>query len=139
MSSPEPPEKNKGGRPQKTLTDLPTEWRAMVLKDMEEGASKAEVRALLCVSKSLFNRWMEDYEEFRETIEEGENRAQAWWERQGRTNLQNRSFNYVGWFMNMRNRFGWSNNQDLPQDANPPAQARPRQCMDLGGQKVYFD
>jgi len=33
-------------------------------------------------------------------------------ERIGRENLFNKDFNFTGWYMNMRNRFGWTNNPD---------------------------
>lgn len=46
----------------------------------------------------------------------GETLNQAWWERMARHNLEKGSINTALWFINMRNRFGWSNNPSIRSD-----------------------
>jgi len=74
---------------------------------MREGASKTEVAALLDISRDTMNRWEKDNEEFSDAIKRGSELSQAWWELQGRIALRDKSFSYTGWYMNMKNRFGW--------------------------------
>jgi len=108
------------GRPKTTLEVLPEDWYLDVLDLYKEGASDVEVKALLgelrldgdYVSNKLFDRWIEDEPIFGETIKKGREKSQAWWERNGRTNLQNKDFNYTGWYMNMKNRFGWKDKNE---------------------------
>jgi len=92
-------------RPKKTIKDLPKNWKNLVLKEMEVGASKQEVKVLLRISNDLFDRLMKEETEFSETVSCGVALAEAWWLRQGRTNLKNKQFNYGGWYMNMKNHY----------------------------------
>lgn len=98
-------------RPKKTIKDLPKNWKGLVLKEMEAGASKQEVKILLHISNDLFERFMKETPEFSETILYGVDLAEAWWLKQGRTNLKNKQFNAHLWYMNMKNRFAWRDRQ----------------------------
>ena len=55
-------------RPKKTIKDLPKNWKRLVLKEMEVGASKQEIKVLFHISNDLFDRFMKEDKEFSETI-----------------------------------------------------------------------
>lgn len=111
-------EENAGaGRP-KTPLDLPKDWQIGILALYDEGASDVEVKVAIrnirgSISNDLWDRWLEDEPEFSETIKIGKMLSESWWHRNGRTNLQNPKFNYTGWYMNMKNRFGWRDKNEL--------------------------
>ncbi|MDD5016164.1 MAG: hypothetical protein PHW73_13900 [Atribacterota bacterium] len=105
--------KNKGGRPPKTLEDLPTGWKNKVLREMSQGASQKEMMAELKIGSQLFYDLIKRDEEFSNTIKKGIELSEAWWEKQGRTNLKAKRFNAVLWYMNMKNRFGWKDKSEV--------------------------
>ena len=106
-----------GGRPLSNL-DLPDTWGNSVLELYCEGASDVEIKALIynvrgSFSNDLWDRWLKDEQEFSETIKTGRMLSEAWWHRKGRKNLENKEFNFTGWYMQMKNRFGWADNQKV--------------------------
>ena len=107
----------KVGRPQSNL-DLPKDWQLHVLEMYRDGASDVEVKAYLyelrgSFSNDLWVRWMKEEREFSETIKVGKMLSEAWWAKTGRKNLDNKEFSFTGWYMNMKNRFGWSDKQEI--------------------------
>jgi hypothetical protein len=107
----------KAGRPQSSL-DLPDGWQDEVLSLYQDGASDVEIKALVygwrkSFSNDLWDRWLKDEPEFSETIKVGKMLAEAWWSRSGRSSLKDREFNYTGWYMNMKNRYGWRDKQEI--------------------------
>jgi len=107
----------KVGRPKEDLSSLPDNWHEEVLQLYSEGAADVEIKALIyewrgTFSCDLWNRWMKDYEEFSITIKKGRMLSESWWNKSGRKNLKEKDFSYTGWYMNMKNRFGWRDKQE---------------------------
>ena len=105
------------GRP-KEIFDLPENWYNEVLNLYKEGASDVEIKALIyqwrgSFSNDLWDRWIKEEEQFSETIKMGKLISEAWWTKSGRKNLENKDFSYTGWYMNMKNRFNWTDKQSV--------------------------
>lgn len=83
---------------------------------MAEGASLLEVKVLLGISNDLHSRFMEEEEKYSETIKKGIMISEAWWQKQGRTQMWSKDFNSTLWYMNMKNRFNWKDKQDITSD-----------------------
>ncbi len=103
----------KGGRPKEGLESLPENWKQEIINLYIDGGSDVEVKALIyswrgSFSNDLWDRWLIEEPMFSETIKTGKILQEAWWSTQGRKNLQNKDFNPALWYMNMKNRFGWS-------------------------------
>ena len=107
----------KVGRPKEDLSSLPDNWHEEVLELYCEGAADVEIKALIyqwrgTFSCDLWNRWMKEDDEFSVTIKKGRMLSESWWNKSGRKNLKEKDFSYTGWYMNMKNRFGWRDKQE---------------------------
>jgi len=94
-------------------TKYKKEYCDLVPELMADGMSVTEVAAHIGVSKSTVYKWAEDRPAFSDALKEGMERCEAWWESQGRRNLHVKEFNHVLWYMNMKNRFGWRDKQEV--------------------------
>jgi hypothetical protein len=96
------------GRPTKYLP----EYGEIAIELMRQGASIIEVAYKLNVARSTIYEWIENYEEFSDTIKLGRDFSEGWWMEQGRLNLWNKEFSPTLFYMNMKNRHGWSDKQE---------------------------
>lgn len=101
------------GRPSKYKPEM----LPKIIKLMSEGASLLEVCAEIDIDTETKRDWCDlksprYNKEFSDTIKKGEALSAVWWEKKGRHNLENKDFSYTGWYMQMKNRFGWADKQE---------------------------
>ena len=105
------------GRPKKELSELPEQWQKEIIMLYKKGGSDVEVKGLIygwigSFSNNLWDRWLEEEPQFWETIKMGRVLSECWWTKEGRENLTFKDFSYTGWYMNMKNRFKWTDRVD---------------------------
>jgi hypothetical protein len=108
------------GRPLEDLSSLPKGWYDDILELYKAGGSDVEVKCLIyewrgTFSNDLWDRWLKEETEFSQTIKGGRMFSESWWNKNGRLNLENKEFSYTGWYMQMKNRFNWSDKQTIDQ------------------------
>ena len=90
-----------GGRP----TDYESKFCAVVLKVGAAGGWKSEMAEKCDVHRTTLDRWADEYEEFRTAYTRAQQKAQAWFEREGREGLKAERFNAPLWQKQMSARF----------------------------------
>ena len=110
------------GRPPITLEDLPKDWKSGIIALAKKGASIIELSVYLEISRDTFYALSDREEEFSDTVKMCKEFSEAWWHERGRKNLTNPAFSYTGWYMNMKNRFGWKDKQEISGDQQNPVQ-----------------
>ena len=98
---------------------FPTVWTTIMKRRVEtlfdQGASIAEVCRDMGISRNTFKTWRTSVDaqkaSFRDAVTMGLEASEAWWIRQGRENIDNRSFNNNLWALNMVNRWSWNSNK----------------------------
>ena len=104
------------GRPRIELKDLPKDWEESIINLAKKGASIVEIAVDLDISRKTLYNLSERDEYFLHTIKKCKRYCEAWWLGKGRTELENRDFSYTGWYMNMKNRFGWADKQEIKEE-----------------------
>lgn len=109
------PPKNKGGRPSKAqiaAREGGTAWAKLMLDEYQQGASDVEVCAALKLSEKEFDTKMRDDDLFSRLVQIGRLQAKAFWYKQSRLGLRDKSFNTVLFIKTMQNRYGWSDKSE---------------------------
>jgi len=104
--------KKKMGRPRIEVSDLPKDWKETILDLSEQGASIVELAVAIDIGRNTFYELSERDEDFSNTVKRCKELCEVWWVRTGRSNLINKEFSYTGWYMNMKNRFNWTDKQE---------------------------
>ena len=109
-----------GGRPKKEFKAWDG-WKDDILSLYAEGASDVEIRALIAEKMEdtvsctwgLWDRWLVEEEEFSKTVKKGRLLCETWWQSKGRKSLNDNTFSSTLWYMNMKNRFGWKDKNEV--------------------------
>jgi hypothetical protein len=104
------------GRPLITLKDLPKDWEKSIIELSKKGASIVELAVELDISRNTLKALTDRDEYFLTTIKKCKRYCEAWWLGKGRTELENKEFSYTGWYMNMKNRFGWADKKEIKEE-----------------------
>lgn len=99
---------------------LPKDWESLVISEYAAGASDQEVAKELEISMPRFRDLYASDPKFKTMVDTGRGYAQAWWLREGRVNLKDKTFNYSGWLGNMKHRYGWNDKSELVVDNKTP-------------------
>lgn len=71
----------------------------------KEGMSLCEIADALDITRATLYNWMDQHEEFLDSIKRAREAAQAWWERTGRAGLFADKFNAQVWKKSVESRF----------------------------------
>lgn len=85
---------------------LPTPEKILTLYSL--GADDWEVCTGLQITRTEFLKRYADDSIFKKCVDYGRTMERAWWTKQGRVNLSNKSFNSSIYSLHMKNRFGWA-------------------------------
>lgn len=123
--------KNPVGRPRTNVKDLPENWKQIVMDCGQEGGSAVEMRCLLGIAQTAWATLVEHSEEFRLTISASMDLCEVWWERTGRNMATGSPGNASVWSLNMRNRFGWNEKQQIDHTTKGESIREARELTDV--------
>jgi hypothetical protein len=100
------------------MADEKPQWIETLLSLYSEGMSDAEVIKELKITRQQFDDYCRDVPAFAELVARGRDYSEAWWLTQGRVNLKNKDFVTALWVFNVKNRLGWGDKKELPDNSN---------------------
>jgi hypothetical protein len=105
-----------GGRP----TKYKQEMCQQVIDAMAQGLSKEAAAAEIGICDDTFHRWVKEIPEFSDAVKEGTRQNLLFWEKLGLSGATGAlsGFNATTWIFNMKNRFGWSDKQQVETNGN---------------------
>ena len=83
-----------------------------IIECAKDGMSIEETCVELEITTETWYDWSDKdserfKQEFSDTIKRHKELCHAWWLSEGRKSLRDPKFSFTGWYMNMKNRFGW--------------------------------
>lgn len=117
----EPPKP--ANRPQETVAEtMPAGWKEKLIALFAEGASKEEIKLEIYLMRGSFSddlwyRWIKEEPEFAQVIEDGVMLEKGAWYKTARVAVFNKECNAKVLDINMKNRFGWSENHNVKGEA----------------------
>ena len=104
--------KHPGGRP----TKYKPEYCQQLIDFMSDGFSLEAFAGKVSVTKDTVYQWRDKYPEFSDSIKVGFAKCRVFWEDMGKKGLftdKEEKFNATVWIFNMKNRFGWRDQQSV--------------------------
>jgi hypothetical protein len=89
------------------------EYCEKVIELLKQGAAMEEIALEIEVNVDTLYEWMKVHPIFSDSIKEGRGYSKGWWLKKGRVNIDNKDFNSTLWYMNMKNRFHWSDKHEV--------------------------
>lgn len=95
-----------------------------MIEFMSEGASIVEFAVSIGVMKSTIYEWANKHQEFSDAKKKAVEASESWWTRTGRQGLYHQqgpgssNLNPTLWYMNMKNRFGWRDKQEVTHEVS---------------------
>lgn len=87
-----------------------------IVEFMKNGASIVEFAVHIGVSKDTIYEWCKVHKDFSDAKKRAVEASESWWTRTGREGLyfhpKDTQLNATLWYMNMKNRFKWSDKQE---------------------------
>lgn len=123
------PQNNPVGRPTKYDPAMCKE----VVRWMGMGYSKEATAAALNIGKTSFFKYIDEFPEFANAVREGESRNLLFWEGAGLSGMYAEKFSAPVWIFNMKNRFKWSDRQEITGDPERPQQVQHHVTVDAVG------
>lgn len=105
---------NPVGRPRIKLSDLPRNWRAMMIEEATNGGGPTAIMVRLKIGVGALETLLRDEPEFSNTYSECLLLCKHWWETIGKdmaSGVREKGNGGV-WAMNMANRFGWNSQRN---------------------------
>lgn len=108
-----------GDKPEGYVFGRPTLYRPeyceVVIEAGKEGKSRVEIADDLDVDRTTIDNWAKAHPDFFRALARAKDAEQAWWERQGRTNITAQHFQSSMWSRSMAARFpdDWREKQDM--------------------------
>lgn len=107
------------------LTEIET-----LVKEYAEGASDVEVCTALKMHTREFDKRINNDDAFQQLVEYGRLAAKAWWLRQSRKALGDKTFNFQVWYAHMKNRYGWSDKSEVLDGTKKPIEELSREELE---------
>lgn len=85
-------------------------------KLFREGCSIEEIAYEIDVHVDTIAEWQKVHPEFSAAMKKGRKFAEGRWMKDGRVNIHNKEFNTALWYINMKNRYGWTDKKEIKQE-----------------------
>lgn len=96
-------------------TKYKPEYCDLVIEKMSEGFSQEACAGFIGVATDTLFEWKNVHPEFSDAIREGLAKSRVMWEQMGNSGAMGKipNFNAVTWIFNMKNRFKWTDRNDV--------------------------
>lgn len=101
-----------------TIVRYDKKFCALAKEFLSEGFSKKALAAKIGIAEKNLYEWIKKHPEFKEAVDDGYGRGLEFWEKLGIDGARGmvKGFNVTSWIFNMKNRYRWTDRQDITTD-----------------------